>query len=117
MLMPKQPLFSRTIRVCSKTITLDRTEAEVVIIITIKTIIPEEGTSKATTIKAVEEVAHIRVAEVATIKVDISRSLTAINPVIAIVETKTLRLPNARTLTWAPASMVLNAHSLMAIRI
>ena len=118
MLMLKLLLFSRTIRACSKTIQ-DKCEVEVVNTITIRTIILEVATSKTTTIKIPEVEAHIREEEVATIKVVTSRKLTAINQTtitVVLVEARTLRPLNARTMKWDHASMVIHAPSLMATR-
>ncbi len=111
-------LFSKTIRDCSKII--KRNPEVEVVIITILTIILEEGaTSKITTIKITEEETLIREAEAAKIKVDMFPSLTAIRhlPItLAVAESRTLRPLNARTLTWAPASMALHAPSPMETR-
>lgn len=119
MLTLKLLLYSRTIRVYNKT-SMDNPEVEVANnIITIRTIILEVATSKITTIKITEEATLIREAEVATIKADMSRNLTAIKHLAimqAMVESRTLRQLNARTLKWDNASMVLPAPSLMETR-
>ncbi len=119
MLTLKLLLYSRTIRVYNKT-SMDNPEVEVANnIITIRTIILEAATSKITTIKITEEATLIREAEVATIKADTSRNLTPIKHLAimqAMVEFRTLRQLNARTLKWDNASMVLPAPSLMETR-
>jgi hypothetical protein len=121
LLMPtlKLLLYSRTIRVYSKT-SMDNPEVEVANnIITIRTIILEAVISKITTIKITEEATLIREAEVAIIKADTSRNLTAIKhlPIMqTMAESRTLRQLNARTLKWEVASMAHNAPSLMETR-
>jgi hypothetical protein len=112
-------LYSRTIRVYSKT-SMDNPEVEVANnIITIRTIILEAVISKITTIKITEEATLIREAEAAIIKADTSRNLTAIKHLAimqTMVESRTLRQLNARTLKWEVASMAHNAPSLMETR-
>ena len=119
MLTLKLLLYSRTIRVYNKT-SMDNPEVEVANnIITIRTIILEAVISKITTIKITEEATLIREAEVATIKADTSRNLTAIKHLAimqTMVESRTLRQLNARTMKWEVASMAHNAPSLMETR-
>lgn len=120
MLTLKLLLYSRTIRASNKT-SMDNLEVEVANnIITIRTIILEAATSKITTIKITEEAALIREAEVAIIKADTSRNLTAIKHLAiimqAMAESRTLRQLNARTMKWDNASMAVPAPSLMETR-
>ena len=119
-LMPtwKLLLFSKIIRDCSKIIKRNP-EVEVVIITTLTIILEVVATSKITTIKLTEEETLTREAEAAKIKVDMFPSLTATShlPItLAVAESRTLRQLNARTLTWAPASMALHAPSPMETR-